>query len=182
MKLIMVIISCLLLTGNVNASEVAAKSDQEWRSWSRVGQAQLTMFFFDIYYSQLLTPSGSYQLESDITPHPLALSITYQRDISQQQLVDATLEQWQKLGYQSAETEQWVTHIENIFPNIKQGNNLTYVTDGKQGQFYFSEPQLNHKLIGVIEDETLNDAFLAIWLSPKTEYPRLRESLIGSKQ
>jgi hypothetical protein len=137
------------------------------------------MLFFNIYHSQLLSPNGSYRLEPDISPHPLALSITYQRDISQQQLVDATLEQWQKLGYQPSVTQRWVNQLEHIFPDIQSGNNLTYVTDGVKGQFYFSPVERNHQLIGVIEDEAFNDAFLAIWLSPQTEYPRLRERLIG---
>ena len=30
-----------------------------------------------------------------------------------------------------------------------------------------------------IDDESLNDAFLAIWLSPKTEYQTLRQQLLG---
>lgn len=182
MKIIKVLIIYLAVTVNAFASGVSSPEEQNWRGWSTVGQAQLSMLFFDIYHSQLLTPNGSYSLESDITPHPLALSITYQRDISQRQLVDATLEQWQRLGYQSAQTEQWAQHLTKIFPDIKEGHNLTYVTDGVKGQFYYSQPQSSNRLIGVIEEESFNDAFLAIWLSPQTEYPSLRERLIGRKQ
>ncbi|EPE8512989.1 chalcone isomerase family protein, partial [Vibrio alginolyticus] len=35
------------------------------------------------------------------------------------------------------------------------------------------------KNVGIIEDERMNDAFLAIWLSPNTEFPKLRKQLIG---
>ena len=32
------------------------------------------------------------------------------------------------------------------------------------------------------EDEAFNDAFLAIWLSPNTDYPKLRQGLIGNNR
>ncbi len=179
MKRIVVITVFLMLTGSVFASESSRHNVESWKSWSSVGQAQLTMFFFDIYESQLLTPNGGYVVEQDITPHPLALSITYQRDISQKQLLDATVEQWQKLGYKQSEMLEWAARLENIFPDIEEGNSLTYVTDGYRGSFFYSKPMVNDRLIGSIEEEAFNDAFLAIWLSPNTEYPGLRERLIG---
>lgn len=179
MKRIVVITVFLMLTGSVFASESSKHNVESWKSWSSVGQAQLTMFFFDIYESQLLTPNGGYVVGQDITPHPLALSITYQRDISQKQLLDATVEQWQKLGYKQSEMLEWAARLENIFPDIEEGNSLTYVTDGYRGSFFYSKPMVNDRLIGSIEEEAFNDAFLAIWLSPNTEYPGLRERLIG---
>lgn len=179
MKLTLTIAILIALMGSASASVSNQNSLDNWSNWTRVGQAQLTMLFFDIYQSKLLSPDGRYVLGQDITPHPLALSITYQRDISQQQLLDATVEQWHKLGYDPHITTQWVARLESIFPDIEEGNNLTYVTDGAKGVFYYSQPQAGAQPIGLIEEEAFNDAFLAIWLSPDTEYPRLRERLIG---
>jgi hypothetical protein len=164
------------------ASNVAQRSNHDWRGWATVGQAQLSVLFFDIYQSELLSPNGGYSVEKDITPHPLALSITYQRDISQQQLLDATVEQWQKLGFKGSETSQWADTLSSIFPDIEEGHNITYVTNGQQGQFFHADEVSNAKLIGVIEDEAFNDAFLAIWLSPNTDYPKLRQGLIGNNR
>ncbi|MEF1291410.1 chalcone isomerase family protein [Vibrio sp. M260118] len=180
MKVLTTLVTYLTLTGSAIASTPAATNVDDWRSWTSVGQAQLTMFFFDIYESQLLSPNGDYVVDQDITPHPLALSITYQRDISQKQLLDATVEQWDKLGYKQSTTQAWYSRLQAIFPDIEEGNNLTYVTDGRKGQFYYSNPQAEQRMIGSIEEEAFNDAFLAIWLSPDTEYPRLRQRLIGS--
>ncbi|WP_159738876.1 chalcone isomerase family protein [Vibrio atypicus] len=161
----------------------AANDKLSWSSWPSVGQAQLTVFIFDVYQSQLKTPSGYYSLAEDITPHPLALSIDYQRDISQNQLLDATEEQWEKLGYQPEDRSLWVDRLDQIFPDILEGENLTYVTDGQSGYFYYRKASDQEPaLIGTIEDEELNDAFLAIWLSPKTTYPDLRAQLIGPTQ
>lgn len=152
----------------------------DWSDWSTVGTAQLSMLFFDIYESELKTPTGVYEMGSDITPHPLALSITYQRDISQSQLLNATEEQWRKLGYSTPDVVSWINKLSAIFPNIEEGHNLTYVTDGEVGHFIYSSDSVRRQVIGEIEEETLNDAFLAIWLSPKTDYPSLRQNLIGA--
>lgn len=170
------IASSLIVSASVKANTA---SDEQWQEWRKVGSAQLTYFIFDVYKSQLLTPSGDYAQGKDVSPHPLALSIEYQRDISQKQLVDATIEQWKKLGY--SDTSSWVTQLEDIFPDIKDGQQLTYVSDGDIGRFFFSSHSEKNQLIGSITDPQLNDAFLAIWLSPQTQYPKLRQELIGAK-
>ncbi|TFH92801.1 chalcone isomerase family protein [Vibrio ouci] len=175
------ITGCLILASNVFAARPDEETEGDWRKWNAVGQAQLTMLFFDIYQSQLLTPTGSYAVGQDITPHPLALSITYQRDISRSQLLEATQEQWQKLGYTDNTTQAWVGQLEAIFPDISKGHNLTYVTDGSQGEFFYTSDLASMKSIGTVEEELMNDAFLAIWLSPKTDYPQLRQNLIGEQ-
>ena len=94
-------------------------------------------------------------------------------------MVDATIEQWEKLGY--SDTSSWVTQLEDIFPDIKDGQQLTYVSDGDIGRFFFSSHSEKNQLIGSITDPQLNDAFIAIWLSPQTQYPKLRQKLIGAK-
>ncbi|MFM2589556.1 chalcone isomerase family protein [Vibrio sp. TBV020] len=177
----LIIVGLLTLASSVSASGINHDESTDWNKWNEVGRAQLSMFFFDIYNSQLLTPSGQYKVDKDITPHPLALSITYQRDISQQQLLDATVEQWEKLGFSYFQARTWAVELETIFPDIEEGHNITYVTDGQQGQFFHSV-EASQQLIGAITDETLNDAFLAIWLSPDTEYPKLRQGLIGNNR
>ncbi|EFP98589.1 chalcone isomerase family protein [Vibrio caribbeanicus] len=164
-----------------NAFSVSTTSS--WREWPKAGSAELSVLFFDVYSSELYTPDGDYIVEDDITPHPLALSITYKRDISKAALVEATVEQWNKLGYDQTLIPGWEEIVTNIFPGVSEGHNLTYVTNGVKGSFFYSPAENEQsRLIGTIEDEKLNDAFLAIWLSPKTEYPKLRKGLIGDRK
>ena len=175
--------SIILLLSFCACSAFPLSTVSSWREWPKVGSADLSVLFFDVYSSELYTPNGEYILEEDITPHPLALSITYKREISKAALVDATVEQWTKLGYDQALIPNWRESIADIFPDVSEGHNLTYVTNGVNGSFFYSPADNEHsRLIGAVEDEKLNDAFLAIWLSPKTEYPKLREGLIGSRK
>lgn len=181
MKYLTAIVLAIVISAPSNASKPDFSTD-DWNNWTAVGEAQLSFLFFDIYQSMLLTPTGEYQLSNDVSPHPLALSITYQRQISQQELLDATVEQWQKLGYSRREMTSWHRTLQTVFPNVKKGHQLIYVTNGKSGQFYSRKSatdNANGNLIGQVDDESLNDAFLAIWLSPETQYPKLRENLLG---
>ncbi len=161
-----------------NLSLDAKKRADQWKSWPKVGEAQLTWFLFDVYKSTLKAPNGKYQESQDITPHPFALEINYQRDISKKQLLDATDEQWQKLNMSSDNRKQGIAQLETLFPDIKKGQKLTYVTDGAVGKLYYDDLN-NVTVLGDVDNEWLNDAFLSIWLSPQTEYPELRNQLIG---
>ncbi|MGR5110510.1 chalcone isomerase family protein [Vibrio jasicida] len=151
-----------------------------WQQWQTVGEAQLTWFVFDVYKSTLKAPDGQYLVSNDVSPHPFALEINYQRDISKQQLLDVTDEQWQKLGFTRAYRQAWISKFGTMFPNIKKGDELTYLTDGKTGRLIYRQAGSKpYQIVGYVKDERLNDAFLSIWLSPKTEFPKLRKQLIG---
>ncbi|WP_045420252.1 chalcone isomerase family protein [Vibrio jasicida] len=151
-----------------------------WQQWQTVGEAQLTWFVFDVYKSTLKAPDGQYLVSNDVSPHPFALEINYQRDISKQQLLDVTDEQWQKLGFTQAYRQAWISKFDTMFPTIKKGDELTYLTDGKTGRLIYRQAGSKpYQIVGYVKDERLNDAFLSIWLSPKTEFPKLRKQLIG---
>ncbi|MGP8304650.1 chalcone isomerase family protein [Vibrio sp. YIC-376] len=161
-------------------TDMGTSSTEDWRQWKTVGQAKLTWFIFDIYESRLRAPEGKYLVNDDVSPHPFALELYYQRDATKQQLLEVTDEQWQKLGVKQALRQQWLSQLNTMFPNIKKGDELTYVTDGQSGQLLYRPAGTSSlKTIGYVKDENLNDALLSIWLSPNTTYPKLRKQLIG---
>jgi hypothetical protein len=176
------VLSLLLSSHNAVASKDSPVSYQAWGQWQVVGEAQLSWLFFDVYRSQLLAPQGIYEVSEDISPHPIALRIQYQRDISRQQLLDATLDQWRKMGVDKATRNQWIAKLYDIFPSVSDGQQLIYVSEGSSGKFYYLTNQKPLQLVGSIDDESLNDAFLGIWLAPNSQYPKLRAQLIGMKR
>jgi hypothetical protein len=110
----------------------------------------------------------------------MALSIIYQRDISKQELIKATADQWATLGYSVDQQNQWMAELESIYTSVKKGERLVYITDGVAGEFRFFTQDSQETSLGQIDNESLNDAFLSIWLSPSTEYPNHRARLIGA--
>ena len=167
------------VTTPVSASPDKPVSYEAWRHWKVVGEAQLSWLFFDVYRSQLLTPQGTYTLSSDVSPHPVALRIQYQRDISRTQLLEATLDQWEKMGVDKETRNQWIARLYDVFPDIEEGQQLIYVSDGASGYFYYLTDEKPLQAVGRINDKALNDGFLGIWLAPNSQYPKLRAQLIG---
>ncbi|USD66686.1 chalcone isomerase family protein [Vibrio sp. SCSIO 43136] len=172
----------LLIVQCVQASTPTSQDNQNWNGWPTVGTSVLSWLFFDIYQSELKTPDGFYQESSDVTPHPMALSIHYLRDIPKDKLLEATHDQWIHLGYGQKQADEWIGKLEVIYPDIQQGDSLVYVTDGKAGQFIYYSDKAQPQVVGNINSETLNDAFLSIWLSPDTEYPKHRAQLLGQSR
>lgn len=138
-----------------------------------VGQGQFSYLFWDLYQAQLFTSDGSWNGYQQSAP--LVLKLTYQRDISKADFIEATVDQWQHLyGKVSAQHQDWAKLLDKLWTDVKEGDQLSCVLlpDGKV-QFYF-----NDVLLGDVTDPAFGPAFLDIWLSDKTSAPKLRRQLL----
>lgn len=163
-KLIFGLVSSIACSFSVIAKEYPS-------SFQSIGKAELSILWFDIYQSELKNPSGKFNSISD----PMSLTLTYQRAISKQDLVDETISQWQKQNVRLNQSNEWAQQISQIWPDINKNDQLTFYQDGDlNGHFY-----LNGELIGSIEDPVFTQSFLAIWLSENSDYPDLTKALKG---
>ena len=137
-----------------------------------VGKAEMRWLLFPLYQVSLKTADGRYQENG----YPQSLDIIYRRNIAKQDLLAATDDQWQKLGVAATDRQQWLKQLGKIWPSIKKGDRFNFTVDAR-GENSFS---YNGKSIGGINDVRFSRDFLAIWLSPKTSQPVLRQRLIGS--
>lgn len=170
----------LMLLSLVILSPVAHAAD--WLSWRKVGDATLSWGPFTVYTSQLRTPDGQfYGLAQD-----QALIITYKRDIDRDELVDATRDQWQAQGILQREpqSEAWLRMLQSLWPDVSPGTQLAFVMHDKQGQFWYraTAAQKTFRPLGPRQSEAFSTRFLAIWLDPRTQYPELRQQLIGGEK
>lgn len=154
----------------------------DWLRWRKVGDATLTWGPFTLYTSRLLTPDGRYTgPEQD-----RALLITYQRDISRDDLVEATRDQWQAQGFLEREPQSagWLRMLQGLWPDVTPGTQLAFVVQDKQGQFWYraSAAQTAFTPLGPVQSDAFSRQFLAIWLDPRTQYPDLRQQLTGGEQ
>ncbi|MET4696008.1 chalcone isomerase family protein [Endozoicomonas lisbonensis] len=163
MKLILSI--CLMLF-----SFQSQASTLSWHEWQTVGQGKLTWGFWTIYDSELRTPTGHYAADQK----QLALLITYRRDIDREALLKATSDQWQHLGISDDRRVLWLAELERIWPDVSKGDQLTFVLSGSGGLFFLAGKQLGSPI-----EADFSRAFINIWLSPKTAYPKLRLQLLG---
>lgn len=142
-----------------------------------VGSAKLKVLFWDVYQSHLYSASGHYQPElTNKQRYPLALQITYLRDIDADDLLKRTAKEWQGLGLTETEYQAWLVQLAAIWPDIRKNDQLLFAIDAKgQHQFYY-----NGQAIGQVEQDAFAEQFLAIWLAENASHPKLRQQLIGA--
>ncbi|SUP09328.1 putative periplasmic protein [Vibrio metschnikovii] len=183
MRISLLLVMMLPLPLRAEVDKPQPEMRDAWHDWPVVGQATLSWLFWDVYHSQLRSPDGQYQKQpgQEVATHPLALEIHYLRTIRREQLLEATEKQWQKLGYSAENIESWMAQLSHLFPTVEKDQRLVYLSDGQHGQlWYFPTPTDKH-VRGEVIDPQMNEAFLAIWLSPRSDYPRLRNQLVGKR-
>ncbi|MEP0203927.1 MAG: chalcone isomerase family protein [Halioglobus sp.] len=160
------LVSLILL---IVALPVVANGD----ALTKVGEAKLKVLFWDVYNSTLYSDNGRYR-EGQV---PLRLDIQYLLDIESNELVARTAQEWDELGLEHENREEWLTNLSNLWPDVSKDDVLTIeLDDNNRSTFY-----RNGELLGTIEDRAFGASFIDIWLSPDTTRPKLRTSLIGAE-
>lgn len=142
---------------------------------NRVGQTRLSVLFWDVYDARLFTPDGKFDWEQRKQQRK-TLVLDYLRDIKAADLVDKTAEEWERLDFDHQDQQQWLDTLNDIWPDIKEGDCLALVeNEDGHADFYQGD-----KLLGTIENSTFTEQFLAIWLSPESRYEDERDELTGA--
>lgn len=139
-----------------------------------VGEGSYKYLFWQLYDARLATADGKFAGYEQ--SRPVLLELTYKRNISRQQFIDATVDEWEKLGLTSEEQQQqWALQLQSLWQDVKQGDRLAalLLNDGSV-QFYF-----NGNETGVLNDTAFGAAFFDIWLHPDTSAPKLRRQLLA---
>ncbi|MGB6189291.1 MAG: chalcone isomerase family protein [Aeromonas molluscorum] len=143
-----------------------------WQQLRTVGQGEMHWLWFKLYEATLYSQDGRYVARR----YPQALSLTYARDIDKQDILDATGQEWQRLGLGDERQQvRWLGALSNILPDVNKGDRLTFYVN-KQG---LGELWLRDAPLGLITEPGFPDAFLAIWLADNSRDPALTRRLRG---
>jgi hypothetical protein len=153
---------------NVGAAVSAESASPALR---KVGEAKLTVMFWDVYESSLYTQTGQYAPND----RPLRLDIRYLRNIRGEDLIKQTRKEWRAQGLNHPQQEAWLERLAALWPDVSENDVISLLVD-EQNVAHFS---LNGKPLGTVEDPAFTQQFAAIWLSPDTTRPELRAKLIG---
>lgn len=146
----------------------------ETQSLKTIGSATFSVLLWDIYRAKLMTSSGQYPLKG--TSNKLIFEINYFADISSEDLVKRTEEQWQHIGLSKQQYQAYLPQLKQLWPNIQDGDTLSLLIKEQQSHFYF-----NQRYIGTVTSPQFGQQFIDIWLSPRTSQPGLRAQLLGGK-
>ena len=138
----------------------------------QVGQGVFKRFGWSIYEARLYAVAGRFDVAQ-----PYALSLTYERTIAGDRLVQSSLDEMRKLGKPVDQHPEWAAELARVLPSVTKGVTLTGVHRPGEGATFYEQD----KVIGQIND-ALARAFFAIWLDPRTSDPSLRQSLLGLNQ
>lgn len=134
------------------------------------GQGRFTWFGLTIYDAALWVGAHGCRPGS-----PFVLDLRYARSLNGQRIAKASIEQMQKAGVGSApQHTQWLINMQAVFPDVHEGTHLSALFTPQAPTRFF----LNGQPLGEIGDPEFGPAFAAIWLSPATSAPRLREALL----
>lgn len=138
------------------------------------GEGSFRWFGLKIYDAKLWISDKGLNT-ADLHSTPFALNLRYARCLKGKKIADASSEQIQKLGLGSSQQRAtWQVRMEQLFPDVEDGSNLTGLYLPNEGTHFF----LDGKLLGTIADADFANAFFAIWLSPSTSAPQLRDALL----
>lgn len=142
--------------------------------FKEVGSAKFSILFWDIYNGTLYTKSGGYL--HGASTQSLIFEIEYLKDITKNDLLERTVEQWKHLNIPESEYRKFIPTLKGIWPDISSGDKLAMLVQNKQSVFFF-----NNLRVGHIDQKEFSKLFLDIWLSPRTSQEKLREQLLGGK-
>lgn len=139
--------------------------------WRVQGRGEMRWFGLRLYEASLWAPGGRWQAEL-----PYALELRYARDIPSRRLVDASIEEMQRLGAADDERlARWRLTLEQVFPDVQSGDVIVGMHLPARGAEFYHQGRLT----GRIDDVDFARAFFAIWLDERTREPALRARLLG---
>ena len=138
----------------------------------QVGAGRLTWFGFHAYDAALFADQGRF-----VENAPLALELTYAQTFRGRDIAERSISEIRKLGLvEDREAAEWLAVLVNLFPDVRAGDRLAGVAPTRGAAQFFH----NGRLLGVIDNDRLKQAFFAIWLDPRTSAPDLRNRLLGA--
>jgi len=169
----------LITTAVAQTTTVASTAQSTSQGWAalvpsaqKVGEGQLRRWGFLVYDATLWSTTGRFEPDQ-----PFALSLTYARSISRDQIVEASLDQMRELGVDVDQHPEWAQALREVFVDVNEGDTLTGVHRPGEGAVFFEGDRLTGQI-----DQNLSQAFFAIWLDPDTTAPDLRLALLGKDQ
>lgn len=169
------LLTCALWAGAVatvqaqpEATLAAALQDK-----TALGQARLRVWGFQIYDATLYARAGFDALRFD--QQRFALELAYLRAFEGADIAQRSIDEMRRLAsIEEATAARWLRAMQRLFPDVKAGDRITGVhVPGTGARFYF-----NGRLLGEVDDDAFSRLFFAIWLSPRTSQPAMRETLL----
>ncbi len=138
-----------------------------------LGSYRLYYFGFNLYDIQAIIEKDDI---NDQNRSKIAIQVTYNRDIDKDDLIDSSIEEVAQVsGFSEEEVEKkYKKTFEEIFSDVKQGDQKVAISDGKILTLYHNE-----NLGGKVADEFFAKNFVGMWLHEKASRQKMRKKLLN---
>jgi Chalcone isomerase-like len=151
-----------------------------------LGSGTLRWLAFKVYDARLYAPIELASAKN-WQQVPLALQLTYARSIKGEQIAQTSADEISRLGTgDSAKIAAWSTAMKQLFPDVKEGDQIVGVYKPNQSVAFFLNGKpltissnTSASNLGPLSDPSFGKAFFAIWLDTKTRDQGLRKALLG---
>lgn len=157
---------CFLLSGSLAEVRAETRHFGTDLTLQKYGTGELRRFGFLVYEAQLWGGANP-------AVPPIALQLTYKRDIAGVKIVDASVDRMRALGADEQQLAAWGAAMNRIFPDVKPGDQIIGIYRPGAATFLY-----NNREIGQINDAEFARLFFGIWLDPRTTEPKLRSRLL----
>lgn len=166
-----------LASANSNLNPPPKQVTQTIDGAKLMGYGTLRWFGLRVYDGQLW--ANSEPADFNYKRDPSWLELKYARDFDGSDIAERSIDEMEAIGAGTeVQRQAWLNKLNSIFPNVKKGHTLSALfTPGKGMQLF-----RNGQPLAKIEDQELAEAFMGIWLDPKTSAPEMRRELIGLKR
>ena len=160
-----------LLATVLHAGMAAAAVPEDWRL---LGSGEMRWFGFKLYDARLwVAPQSD---PARVADQAFALELRYAREIPSARLVEASVEEMERLGEPAGERlAGWRRLLAGVFPDVRPGEVIIGLNRPGEGAAFYHQGRLT----GRVTDAEFARRFFAIWLDARTREPDLRRRLLG---
>ena len=166
----------LAATEPVSVTAVAADSGRlaPLAGTRLAGQGLLRFWGLEVYQASLWVGPG-FRSES-FASQPFALELEYRRAFKAGAIAERSIQEMRRLGsFSDAQAQRWQRALQAALPDVRPGDRIVGLHRPGQGARF----EQGGRLLGEVADPEFARLFFAIWLSPATSEPTLREALLA---
>ncbi|MEQ9124617.1 MAG: hypothetical protein RIM80_18855 [Alphaproteobacteria bacterium] len=138
----------------------------------RVGAADVRFLFWPLFRASLWSADGAFDWNA-----PFALSLTYERDFSEDTLARKTVEEMARIsGRPEAGFQSFGEEFRACIDDVGPGDRITAVSIAADKARFFQ----NGEERCTLARDGLRRDFFGIWLDPASEFPEATAKLVGA--
>lgn len=138
------------------------------------GQGLLRFWGLEVYQASLWVGPG-FRSES-FASQPFALELEYRRAFKAGAIAERSIQEMRRLGsFSDSQAQRWQRALQVALPDVRPGDRIVGLHRPGLGARF----EQGGRLLGEVADPEFARLFFAIWLSPATSEPTLREALLA---